>query len=128
MILIISILAILASLFAIMLKDKNPEISMLISIAATVVILLMIIPELIPVLDEIKALSDLSEIESENILILFKALGICFITQFCADSCLDCGQRAMSSKVELAGKVSIAIIAMPLFRQILQSVLSILGN
>ncbi len=128
MIIAISILAILASLFAVMLKEKTPEISMLVNIAAGTIILLMIITQIVPILAQIKELYELSAIESENIAVLFKALGICFITQFCSDSCLDCGQKAMSSKVQLAGKVSITVLALPLLKEVLQTVLSIIGN
>ena len=48
-----------------------------------------------------------------------QALGVCFITQLASDACKDAGEGAIASKVELAGKVVILLLAMPLFEQII---------
>ncbi len=118
-------IAIMAALISLVVKDKNPEFSMLISLSAGAVIIFMIIAQMVPIINEIKNLVEISSIDSENISLLLKALGICLITQFCADSCLDAGQKAMASKVELAGKVTIVFMSLPLFRQILEIIVSL---
>ena len=50
-------------------------------------------------------------------MILLKTLGVCFLTQLSADSCRDAGEGALAAKVELAGKLFIVILALPLFQQ-----------
>jgi stage III sporulation protein AD len=51
--------------------------------------------------------------------IIFKSLGIAFITELASDTCRDVGGTAISTKIELAGKVAILIISLPLFEKIL---------
>ena len=59
-------------------------------------------------------MAQLSEQVSQGIQVLLKALGICYITQLAADTCKDAGQQAIATKVELAGKVAVLAIAMPM--------------
>ena len=63
----------------------------------------------------------------EYVQILFKALGICLITQIACDACRDLGETAVASKVEAAGKISVLLISLPLFEQILAVVGSLIG-
>ena len=59
---------------------------------------------------------------------MFKTLGICFLAQFAADSCRDAGESALASKVELAGKISILVLSLPLFEDIAQTALGLIGG
>ena len=53
--------------------------------------------------------------QSEYLKIIFKSLGICFVTQLGCDCCRDSGENAMASQLELAGKAAILVTALPLF-------------
>lgn len=57
--------------------------------------------------------------KAEYVQILFKALGLCFITQIACDACRDLGETAIASKVETAGKLSVLLVSLPLFEKIL---------
>ena len=57
-----------------------------------------------------------------------KTLGICFLTQFAVDSCKDAGESALASKVELAGKVTVVVMALPLFQSIASTAVSLVGG
>ena len=69
-------------------------------------------------ISHIRQLLVATKIPLEYIEILFKTLGICFLTQFASDVCKDAGETALSSKIETAGKVIILIISLPLFERI----------
>ena len=60
----------------------------------------------------------------EYLSVLIKAIGVCYLTQFSADSCRDAGESSLAGKVELAGKIAILISALPL----LDSVISLAVN
>ncbi len=51
--------------------------------------------------------------------LLFKALGIAILTQICADICRECGESALSTGVELTGKIEILLISLPMITEIL---------
>jgi stage III sporulation protein AD len=51
--------------------------------------------------------------------ILIKALAIALSCQVCAEICRDCGENTLASKVELAGKIGIIILSLPILQQLL---------
>lgn len=121
-------LAIIAVISAVVIRKYNPEISLIISISASLLILIAIFTHISPVANEIKALFQNSNISSDYISILFKTLGICFVCQFTADACKDAGESAVASKVEFAGRVAILIIALPLFENITRTATGLIGG
>ena len=120
--------ALIAAIFAVTLKRYNQEYAVIISIIAGVVILVEILRNISPAVREITTLLSGVGLTQENGLILFKTLGICFLAQFAADSCRDAGESALASKVELAGKISILVLSLPLFEDIAQTALGLIGG
>ncbi|HAN21094.1 MAG: hypothetical protein A2Y15_04965 [Clostridiales bacterium GWF2_36_10] len=51
--------------------------------------------------------------------VLVKALAIALACQVCAEICRDCGENSLASKVELAGKIGIIILSLPILQQLL---------
>ena len=121
-------IAVLAAVFSVMLKKYIPEYSFLISLGAGVLILLLILSKITPAVSQIKNLLSATGLSSEYGSILFKSLGVCFLTQFAADSCRDSGEGSMASKVELAGKVMIVLISLPLFEKIAETAIQLMGG
>ena len=54
--------------------------------------------------------------------IIIKVLSIAYITEFTAQLCKDSGETSIASKVELAGKIVIFCVAIPVFISILNLV------
>ena len=121
-------IVLLATTLSVMIKKYNPEYSIFISIIAGIFILCMILSEFTPSIQKINELISTSGISSEYAKILFKTLGICFLVQFASDSCNDAGESSLASKIELAGKVLIITMALPLFEQVIKIVSGLLGG
>jgi stage III sporulation protein AD len=51
--------------------------------------------------------------------VALKAVGIGYITEFAADTAIDGGQTALSSKITLAGRTLLFIIALPVIKDLL---------
>ena len=49
------------------------------------------------------------------------------MTQIACDGCRDLGETAIASKVETAGKISVLLVSLPLFEQVLSIVNSLIG-
>ena len=124
----LSIIAIIATFLSLVLKKYNPEYSLVISIVASILILSSILTKITPAIDLIKDFIAQSNIPSKYLMILFKAMGICFLTQFSADACKDAGEGALSAKVELAGKIAIILIALPMFEDVMQIILKLVSK
>ncbi|HEX2986405.1 MAG TPA: SpoIIIAC/SpoIIIAD family protein [Caproiciproducens sp.] len=121
-------IAIVAAIVAVMIKRYHQEYAIIISIAAGVVILFEIFANVIPAVKQINTLLSSAGLSSEYAGILFKALGICFLAQFAADSCRDAGEGALASKVELAGKIAIVVLSLPLFEDIAKTAVGLIGT
>lgn len=122
------VLALLAALMAVVLKQYKPEYAVVITIITAAVILIGIISMIIPIISEIRKMMDQAAIDYDYITILIKAVGICYITQFASDVCKDAGQISISNKIELAGKVALCLSALPLYRDLLSLTQTIIGK
>lgn len=108
-------------------RQYLPEYVVIINIISGVVITIFLISSATPLIDYIKELFYYSKISSEYMTILLKSLGICFVSQFAYDTCVDNGEKSLASKIEFAGKIGVFICALPLFKQITQIALKFIG-
>lgn len=127
-ILAISFIGIITSVLALMLKRHNSEISFLIAIAGCVLIFLSVLLNLNSVSETINSILSTAQINTTYISILIKAMGICFLTEFACDCCIDAGQRALANNVSLAGKILVLVTAIPLYKDVLDTVLNLTGG
>lgn len=119
-------IAVAAAGAAILLKQYKPEYAFGISIAAGVIFLLFIVTRAQGIIEEIGDFANASGIASENYGIILRCLGICLITNAAAETCKDCGQGSIASKVVIAGKALVLIIALPLFSELMNVIKAIL--
>lgn len=111
--------AIIAAAISVLIKQYKPEYSLAVNLGAGVIILLFVLVSAAPIISELRSLIGQTGVNAEYIVILLKALGICFVTQLAADICRDSGAASIASKVETAGKVAVLLSALPLFERIL---------
>lgn len=121
-------IAVCTAVIAAMLRRYHQEYAVLLSIAASVVILLEIFQGIAPAIKQIRTLFSASGMPTEYILILLKTLGISFLAQFAADACRDAEEDALASKMELAGKIAIVVLSLPLFEKIAETAVNLIGG
>ena len=121
-------ITVITAILAVMLKRYHQEYSIIISIAAGVIILFEILANITPAIRQINTLLSSAGLSAEYAAILFKSLGICFLAQFAADSCRDAGESALASKVEFAGKIAIVVLSLPLFERIASTAVGLIGG
>ena len=61
-------------------------------------------------------------VESRYIGVVLKIMGIAYISQFASELCRDAGEGAIASKIEVAGKIIIMTISMPIIYSLLEVV------
>lgn len=126
MTLAVAAVCIVTAVAVLFLREHRPDFALLISAAAGVLLLLYI---LAPSLEIVSAIGLMLEEGGLGGIfkILLKVVGICFITDFAADLCSDFGQSSLATKVETAGKISVAVICLPLVEKILEIVGKLIG-
>ena len=112
---------------AVLLKQYKPEYAMLISLAAAGLIFGMLVVELIPAFSTMRSLMKQVSFSGEYIKILIKCLGICYLCELAGLICKESGQLAIASKIELAGKVAILLLCLPMFEALLGTALSLIN-
>ena len=125
-ILTICILAIVAVILILTIKSKNSEIALMIGIACSVIILLAVLSQAVSVINTVNNIIAVSQISTSYIVILLKVIGICLLTEFAVNTCKDAGRQSIASNVSLAGKIMVTVTALPLYTDILNTVLSLL--
>lgn len=107
------------TILALILGQYRPEFRMLVTAAVTLLLMAMVLEQLSPVLEQLRSTMELTGLTGDYAAILFKAVGICLLTQLAGDVCRDSGESSIASKIELAGRAAILLTAMPLVQEVL---------
>ena len=107
------------TVLALILGQYRPEFRMLVTAAVTLRLMAMVLEQLSPVLEQLRSTMELTGLTGDYAAILFKAVGICLLTQLAGDVCRDSGESSIASKIELAGRAAILLTAMPLIQEVL---------
>lgn len=124
----IAALGILAALLVTVLKKQSPETALLLSLAACVLIALLLLDTLKPLLRFFEKLHQLTRINNGLLAPMAKAVGIGLLTQISSTVCSDAGQSAIARLIELCGGVLALYVALPLFEAVLELIGSIGGG
>ncbi len=120
-------LGIISALVCLLLKQYRPEYALSASIICGVVIFLTVVAQMTPLFDTIRSILEKIEGGNEYTTVIIKSLGVCYVTQLASDTCQDAGERAMAGKIELAGRVAVLILALPMFTALLQIAIGLIG-
>ena len=107
------------TVLALILGQYRPEFRMLVTAAVTLLLMAMVLEQLSLVLEQLRSTMELTGLTGDYAAILFKAVGICLLTQLAGDVCRDSGESSIASKIELAGRAAILLTAMPLIQEVL---------
>ena len=76
-------------------------------------------------MDTVNNIIAVSDISTGYVAILLKVIGICLITEFAVNTCKDAGSQSLANNVSLAGKIMVTVTSLPLYADILNTVLSL---
>jgi len=117
---------IIATVIIVVLKAQRPEIAVQISIVAGIFIFFLIAGKLSTVIGLLSDYADKANIDMSYLDILLKIIGIAYIAEFGAEVCRDAGESSIASKIELAGKVLIIVLAVPIITSLLDLIIKIM--
>lgn len=118
--------ALVSASIIVLLRKNAPEFAVPVSVVASMIILLVSIVFASDIFKKIEEIASFSAVSSDNIKVIFKALGVCYITQIGKDICNDCGESALGDKVDLAGKITIAAMSLGIVTQVLEIITEII--
>src|SRR5690625_3608662 len=119
-------LGLVATTLIIVLRDHRPEFTIYISIVTGLIIFSMIMPQLSYVIDVMQDLSRKADIEIIYFSTILKIIGMAYVVEFGSQICRDAGENSIAMKIELAGKITIMILAIPILMALVDLIIKIL--
>lgn len=110
----------------IFIRDTKKEFSLLLSIAVGVLVFMSVAQEFYSVVETISSLVENSGEISSYISLMLKILGISLLGQFVIDLCRDNGENALATQTEIAIKIVIISMTLPLIETVIKIVTGLL--
>ena len=106
-------LCVIAALLGLVLRRSNPEITLLLALAAAAAVLLALAEP---------RLAEQSGVSRTLLTPLYKTVGIALVVKVGGGLCRDAGESALAAALEFAGTVCALLTALPLLRAVLELV------
>lgn len=119
-------LGIIATVLILVVKEQKPLFAFLLAVATSLLIFLFLIGKIGNVLSMLEDLAENSGVQTIYLKTVLKIIGIAYIAEMGAQIVRDAGQESIASKIELAGKVLILVLAIPIIGIIIETVLKLL--
>ena len=123
----IALFGIIASILTLKIKSIRPEYSLVIGLVSSLFLAIYALDEMGKIIDLFGSIESYSGIPGTYIQILFKLVGISFLCEFASNICKDAGQATMAKQVEMAGKLSILVVSLPIFQSLLTTLERLMG-
>jgi len=117
----------IATALVVVLRQEKPELALLLSIGAGVLLFLMVLTKIGAVINVLRDLSVRANVNLLYLGVILKIVGIAYIADFGAQLCRDAGEGALASKIEFAAKILILVLAIPIVMAVLDALLNILS-
>ena len=122
----VTAVCLVCALLAALLKKSNPELPVLLALAACTIILTVIISGMEHIHAFLNEIITWSGLPAEIFSPLWKTLGIALITKIGAELCKDAEEKTMAAVVETAGAFGAVMVAIPLFQAVWQMLQSLI--
>ncbi len=119
-------LGIISTVLTVILKNLKSEFAIYITIVTSIAIFFLILGPLSYAIDVLKDLSLKADLEITYFSIILKIIGTAYLVEFGSQICRDAGENSIAMKLELAGKVSIMVIAIPILLGLMDLIMKIL--
>lgn len=109
-------------LLAVFLKSQNKMFALLVTLGGAVLIFVISSDAAFNVFDALSDIEDSAGYTGTYVTMMLKVLGISIVTQVVCDICRDNGESALASQTEIASKIMVLAMLLPLFQTVIQIV------
>lgn len=102
------------------------SLALLLTLAVSAAVLLRFLPRLREVFGVFRSLGEQAGLSDGYLSVILKIMAISYLAEFAASLCRDAGETAYAAKMELAGKLAVILLAVPVIVNMLESVWQIL--
>ena len=121
-------IGIIGAILAITVKQTQPVIAIFVSLSTGIILIFYVSSSLREIINSFNNIIIKSGIDPDFFKIALKACTIAYITEFSSALCKDAGENAIATKAEMAGKISILFLSMPILLSFVSSVSELLDK
>jgi stage III sporulation protein AD len=119
-------LALITTIFLLVLRQEKPVMAILLSLVFSIVIFTLMMGKLASIIDVMKELTRRAGLNYFFLATILKIMGVAYMGEFASVICQDAGEQAVAKKVEFASKIIIAVLALPIMVAILESLMDLM--
>jgi stage III sporulation protein AD len=117
---------ILCAVLALTIKKQSPEVALLITIASSVLLFIMVLPDLAYAIGVFNQIGEKLDGGFRYVGLVLRVIGVAYMAELGASVCTDAGESAIAAKIDLAGRLIILVMAMPVIIDIVNIILGLL--
>ncbi|MGN1400367.1 MAG: stage III sporulation protein AD [Bacillus sp. (in: firmicutes)] len=121
-------IALLATFLAMLLKEQKPNFAFLLILFVGCSIFLFLVGQISQIINMLQTLAKQANINLIYLETILKIIGIAYIAEFASQLTKDAGQGTLASKIELAGKIMIMAMAIPILTVLIETILNLIPS
>src|SRR5690625_327850 len=119
-------LGIINCILFIILKDMNESLAFFLIVITGILIFIVIVQRIGIIFQMIETLGEKASIDGIYLETILKIIGIAYITELGSNITRDAGLGSVAAKIELAGKIFILLLAVPIITAVVEAILNFL--
>jgi stage III sporulation protein AD len=121
-------IGVIATVLILLVKEQKPMFAFLLATFVGILIFLSVIGKITDIMKILDRLANQAKVNHLFLETILKIIGIAYIAEFGAQVTRDAGQGTIAAKIELAGKILIMVMAIPIIIAIIETVIKILPS
>ena len=116
----IGLLGVVGTLLALQFKSQKSEYGIYLSIAVSMFLFLCMLSRLEIFVQTVRKVTNYVKLDSEQIGILLKMIGVTYVAEFASGICKDAGYQNIAVQIEIFTKLTILAMGMPVLLALLE--------
>ncbi|MCM3617636.1 stage III sporulation protein AD [Sutcliffiella horikoshii] len=121
-------LGLIATFLALVVKEQKPTFAFMLVVFVGCAIFLFLVDQVFDVIRMLERIAINANVNLIYVETILKIVGIAYIAEFGAQITKDAGQGAIASKIELAGKILILAMAIPILTVIIETIINLIPS
>ena len=113
-------------LLAVMLRRDKPEWHLLILVATGVIVLVIVFSSMTTVINAFGELLSSTGVDNALFSGVLKIVGVGYLTEYASSVCADSGAQSVGEKVQLAGKITVFLMGLPIVTALVRTISQLL--
>ncbi|MCP3738528.1 stage III sporulation protein AD [Rossellomorea sp. BNER] len=119
-------IALISTFLALIIKEQKPNFAFLLIVFVGCSIFLFLVDQINQIIVMIEKLAVNAHVNMVYLETILKIIGIAYIAEFTSHITKDAGQGAIAAKVELAGKILILAMAVPILTVMIETIINMI--